>query len=290
MTLFNSKDTFIKCEFLKRLYLCLDMGDRCIYCWPSALFVYIFFTSAGGQMRMNKLKYTPVYSDFRSFIYNIVFTCFWLLKSATAHACIQFCCILCTTGWVFLSKTFTQILQHIHYTVSLFYQCKSCRQASKHWVFNCLWMYCTAGIRLGRKISQLLSLSLSFGFQGTESWGSVTARVALCNAVSNAIQHLELTDQRIILVIARFVTMQSPRPLYMFKQVKSPSKRAAPTIIRSLFMLCVITFWSWSKGSFCDDFSFISTSVHSLMHRILGPLKWTQLSILYYHIFTLYEV
>lgn len=236
-------------------------------------------------MRMNKLKYTPVYSDFRSFIYNIVFTCFWLLKSATAHACIHFCCILCTTGWVFLSKTFTQILQLIHYTVSLFY-----RVADKHPNTEFLIAYeCIALLELDLEQKFPDScLSLSFGFQGTESWGSITARVALCSAVSNAIQHLELTDRRIILVIAWFVTMQSSRPLYMFKQVKSPSKRAAPTIIRSLFMLCVITFWSWSKGSFCDDFSFISSSVHSLMHKILGPLKWTQLSILYYRIFTLY--
>lgn len=163
----------------------------------------------------------------------------------------------------------------IYITLSVYFT--SARVADKHPNTEFLIAYeCIALLELDLEEKFPNScLSLSFGFQGTESWGSVTARVALCNAVSNAIQHLELTDRRIILVIARFVTMQSSRPLYMFKQVKSPSKRAAPTIIRSLFMLCVITFWSWSKGSFCDDFSFISTSVHSLMHRILGPLKWT---------------
>lgn len=43
----------------------------------------------------------------------------------------------------------------------------------------------------------------------------------LHNAVSDVIQHPELTERRTILVMARFVTMQSSRPLYMFKQVKS---------------------------------------------------------------------
>lgn len=58
----------------------------------------------------------------------------------------------------------------------------------------------------------------------SESRGPTTACATLHNAVSDVIQHVELTERRIILVIARFVTMQSSRPLFTFKHVKSPSK------------------------------------------------------------------
>lgn len=54
--------------------------------------------------------------------------------------------------------------------------------------------------------------------------GPTTACVTLHNAVSDVIQHPELTDRRIILVIAGFVTVQSSRPLYVFKHVKSLSR------------------------------------------------------------------
>ena len=74
-------------------------------------------------------------------------------------------------------------------------------------------------------------------FSSEESLGPTTACVTFSNAVSNVIQHLELTDRRIILIIAWFVTMQSSRPLYMSKQVKSLSKQAEEFFILNLCYL-----------------------------------------------------
>lgn len=63
----------------------------------------------------------------------------------------------------------------------------------------------------------------------SESRGPSTACVTLSNAVSDVIQQPSLTDRRIILVMAQFVTLQSSRPLNKFKQVKST--RAKPRVV-----------------------------------------------------------
>lgn len=69
----------------------------------------------------------------------------------------------------------------------------------------------------------------------SESRGPSTACVTLSDAVSDVIQQLGLTDRRIIHVMARFVALQSSRPLNMFKQVKFA--QAKPRVIL-IYAIC----------------------------------------------------
>ena len=50
-----------------------------------------------------------------------------------------------------------------------------------------------------------------------------TAWITLCSAASAVIQHVELTDRRMILVIVWFVTIQSSRLLYMLNYCPNTS-------------------------------------------------------------------
>lgn len=89
---------------------------------------------------------------------------------------------------------------------------------------------------LWANLSRLLSLSFPLSPEAPP----------LTSAASVVIQYPGLTDRRIILVMARFVSTQSSRPLYMLRQVKS--RQAKPRVIWSEFLFPVITCWSWSKS------------------------------------------
>lgn len=93
----------------------------------------------------------------------------------------------------------------------------------------------------------------------SESRGPSTACVTLSDAVSDVIQQLGLTDRRIIRVMAQFVTLQSSRPLNMFKQVKLAQAK-------SYLNLCYLSSHAGAdqnqcrtlgQASFCDAFSVI---------------------------------
>ena len=134
-------------------------------------------------------------------------------------------------------------------------------------------------------------------FLSEKSRGPTTACVTLSNAVSNVIQHLKLTDRRIILIIARFVTMQSSRPLYMSKQVKSLSERAEARVF--LFLIYVICHHMlqlikiraelfYIQASFCNKSNLPFCFLHkkkqmfiiyrSFTHSIMSILKLRSLS------------
>lgn len=97
------------------------------------------------------------------------------------------------------------------------------------------------------------------------------------------IQQLRLTDRRIILVMAQFVTLQSSRPLNMFKHIRSREGRAEKSLL-SCYLSSHAGWWNpwqtFKTGWQCMlNYKDYEWEKMMITCPYFGYLKWSQSNI-----------